>query len=162
MTVRNVLLVSLAALVAAFAPHVESNPLDVDYPSGYRAWQHLKSMLIQPGHPLEDPFGGIHHIYANEKAMAGLRGRQYDTGAVFVFDLLNYTESDNTIVEAERKRIDVMQYDAERFPQTGGWGFATFVGDSKTERVDQDVASACFACHQSVRQSVYVFSQYRQ
>jgi hypothetical protein len=28
-------------------------------------------MLIEPGHPLYGSFGGIHHLYANDKAMAG-------------------------------------------------------------------------------------------
>ena len=54
------------------------------YPTDYRSWQHVKSMIIQPGHPLEDPFAGIHHIYANSSAMDGLNGAQYVDGAVFV------------------------------------------------------------------------------
>ena len=110
---------------------------------------------------IEDPFGGIHHIYANVDAMSGLVGGVYADGAVFVFDLLDYDDSDLTIVETDRKRIDVMQYDIEKFSETGGWGFDTFVGDSKTERLDQDVVEACFGCHASVEDSSYVFSQYR-
>ena len=133
----------------------------VDYPSGYRSWQHVKSMIIQPGHPLEDPFGGMHHIYANAKAMSGLTGGQYKDGAVFVFDLLDYDSSENTIVEAARKRIDVMQYDSQQFSETGAWGYDTFVGDSTTQRWDQDVVSACYGCHLGAKASSYVFSQYR-
>jgi len=133
----------------------------VDYPSGYRSWQHVKSMIIQPGHPLEDPFGGIHHIYANAKAMKGLTNGRYEKGAVFVFDLLDYKESDKTIVEADRKRIDVMQYESQQFSETGGWGYDTFVGDSTTQRWDQDVVTACYTCHIGAKASSYVFSQYR-
>ena len=133
----------------------------VDYPAGYRSWQHVKSMIIQPGHALEDSFGGIHHIYANSKAMSGLADGQYKDGAVFVFDLLDYDDSENTIVEAARKRIDVMQYDSEQFSATGGWGFESFVGDSRTERVEQDVVTACFNCHIPAKESNYVYSQYR-
>ncbi len=135
--------------------------MNVGYPVNYRSWQHLKSMAIQPGHPLESPFGGIHHIYANPLAMRGLNTDDFADGAVFVFDLLDYIESENLIVEGERKRIDVMQFDRESFADTGGWGFETFVGNSKTERLEQDVATTCFSCHESVASSSYVFSQFR-
>ncbi len=93
--------------------------------------------------------------------MSGLTGGQYEDGAVFVFDLLGYDDSNNTIVETDRKRIDVMQKDSEKFSETGGWGYDTFVGDSATERLDQDVVVACFGCHSGAKASNYVFSHYR-
>lgn len=133
----------------------------VAYPSGYRAWQHVKTMIIQPGHALEKPFGGIHHVYANAKAMSGLGNNQYADGAVFVFDLLDYENSGNTIVETDRKRLDVMQYDRQRFSATGGWGFDTFVSDSSAGRLEQDVVTACFNCHLAAKDSNYVYSRYR-
>lgn len=78
----------------------------VNYPSGYRSWQHVKSMIIQPGHPLADSFGGIHHIYANAAAMRGLTGGQYDDGAVFVFDLLDYKNRTTHTADIDRKQED--------------------------------------------------------
>ncbi len=152
------IIVALAVLCGAKA--IGDNT-GVDYPSGYRTWQHIKSMIIQPGHALEDPFGGIHHIYANSKAMSGLTGGHYEAGAVFVFDLLDYDNSNNTIVELGRKRLDIMQYAPDKFSATGGWGYDTFIGDSKTQRIDQDVAAACYGCHIGAKASNYVFSQYR-
>lgn len=153
----------LIAVATSFAAAFAGAPRErgVAYPTEYRSWQHLKSMIIKPGHPLEDPFGGIHHIYANELAMTGLKSGQYSAGAVFVFDLLSYEDSDNVIVEKERKRLDVMQYDERLFAQTDGWGYGTFVGDSKTERLQQDVVSACYGCHVSAKATNYVFSEYR-
>ncbi len=151
----------MAALAVACGATAIGDNAGVDYPSGYRTWQHVKSMIIQPGHPLEDPFGGIHHVYANSKAMNGLTGGPYEDGAYFVFDLLNYDDSNKTIVETDRKRLDVMQYDSEKFSETGGWGYDTFVGDSATERLDQDVVVACYGCHIGAKATSYVFSQYR-
>ncbi len=156
---RGLNLALMALLTAAFGAKAIGDSAGVDYPSGYRAWQHVKTMIIQPGHPLEDPFGGIHHVYANSKAMSGLTGGQYEDGAVFVFDLLGYDDSNQTIVETQHKRLDVMQY-GEQFSETGGWGYDTFVGDT-TERLVQDVIAACFACHTAAEASNYVFSQYR-
>jgi hypothetical protein len=155
-------LVIMAALAVACGSEAIGDNAGIEYPSDYRSWQHVKSMIIQPGHPLEDPFGGIHHVYANSKAMHGLATGKYEDGAVFVFDLLGYSDGDKVIVETDRKRIDVMRYDREQFLETGGWGYETFVGDSTTERLVQDVVVSCYDCHTSAKASNYVFSQYRR
>jgi hypothetical protein len=154
-------LVLMALMTMSWGANAISDSAGVDYPADYRSWQHVKSMIIQPGHPLEDPFGGIHHIYANPKAMAGLSSGKYEDGAVFVFDLLGYEDSNQTIVESDRIRIDVMQYNREQFSETGGWGFETFVGDSSSKRLDQDVVLSCYNCHIPAEASNYVYSQYR-
>jgi len=60
----------------------------VAYPEGYRAWKHVKSMLIQEGHPLYGPFGGLHHIYANDLALKGYASGKFPDGSVIVFDLM--------------------------------------------------------------------------
>ena len=158
---RKFNLVLITLIILTWGANALSDSASVDYPTDYRSWQHVKTMVIQPGHPLEDPFGGIHHIYANSKAMAGLSSGTYEGGAVFVFDLLSYVNSDQVIVEADRKRLDVMQYNPDQFSATGGWGYETFVGDSRTERWEQDVVTACYACHIPAKASNYVYSQYR-
>src|SRR5690606_37522469 len=60
----------------------------VPYPEGYRDWTHVKSMVIQPGHPLYESFGGIHHLYANDAAIKGYQSGKFPDGAVIIFDLL--------------------------------------------------------------------------
>ncbi len=134
---------------------------NIGYPEGYRSWVHVKSMIIEPSHPLENPFQGIHHIYGNEKAIEGYKTGKYEDGAVIVFDLLNYTEVDKTIQEADRKLIGIMQKDSTKNASTGGWGFEGFASDSKTERLVTDGGQSCFSCHQSVKESDYVFSKWR-
>ena len=135
----------------------------VPYPTGYRDWTHVKSMVIETGHPLYESFGGIHHLYANERALAGYRGGRFPDGAIIVFDLLTAVDADNAISEGARKVVGVMHKDSRRYAATGGWGFEGFVGDSKTERAVADqAASACFACHQARKDSDYVFSEMRR
>ncbi|MGI9232779.1 MAG: cytochrome P460 family protein, partial [Woeseiaceae bacterium] len=56
--------------------------------------------------------------------------------------------SNNLIVETERKRIDVMQYDSRLFSETGGWGYGTFVDNSGTERMEQDMSTRNMRAHQ--------------
>lgn len=131
----------------------------VPYPEGYRNWVHLKSMIIKPGHALENPFQGIHHVYANQKAIQGLEKGSYSDGAVLAFDLLHYVEKDKAIQEGKRKLLGVMHKDAKKYPDTGGWGFEGFAANSKTERLTKDKGVSCFACHSPQKDDDYVFSQ---
>jgi len=152
------------AILAAIAGMVTlaAQAAEVPYPEGYRQWQHVKSMVIGHGHPLYEAFGGIHHIYANAKARQGYVKHRFADGSVIVFDLLEANGADGAIVEGSRKVVGVMHKDSKRWPQTGGWGFEGFKGDSKTERaVGAKAAEACFGCHAPQKDSDYVFSRMR-
>ncbi|AAU91546.1 MULTISPECIES: cytochrome P460 family protein [Methylococcus] len=133
----------------------------VKYPDGFRSWYHVKSMVIQPGHPLENPFGGIHHVYANAEAIQGLRGGNYPDGAVLVFDLFDYQEDNHALVEGKRKLIGVMERDAKRFSATGGWGYEGFGEGKPDKRLVTDGGQGCFGCHAAQKESQYVFSRLR-
>ncbi len=156
---------AVAALVCAAVTGaaISADSAAVPYPAGYRAWQHVKSMVIEAGHPLHAAFGGIHHLYANDKAMKGYRSGHFPDGAVIVFDLLDATAADHAITEGKRKVVGVMHRDAKKYAATGGWGFEGFAGDSKTERaVGDKAATACFSCHAPQKAHEYVFSSYRE
>jgi len=133
----------------------------VSYPDGYRHWRHVKSMTILPGHPLEDPFLGTHHIYANPAAIAGLDSGNYANGAVFVFDLLEAQSGSNAITEGPRRLVGVMQYNQQAYASTGGWGFEGFAGDSHDQRLVKDGGNGCYDCHTSQADHHYVFSRPR-
>lgn len=148
-------------IVAAAAAAVAAGA--VPYPEGYRDWHHVKSMVIESGHPLYASFGGIHHLYANDKAMQGYRTGKFPDGAVIVFDLLAATSADHAITEGERKVVGVMLKDSRKFAATGGWGFEGFAGNSKSERaVGEKAVEACFGCHTAQKNSDYVFSRSRE
>lgn len=153
---------SIVILVVAAQSVWAQDGAKVRYPEGYRAWSHVKSMVIQEGHPLYEPFGGIHHVYANDKALRALeagKGR-YPDGAVFVFDLLEASSAESAIAEGPRKVLGVMQKDAKRFAATGGWGFEAFKGDTR-ERAVTDMQS-CFDCHAPQKERGFVFSEQRK
>jgi hypothetical protein len=154
------LIVSLACIAL---PALAADPPPVPYPEGYRSWTHVKSMVIQPGHPLAEAFGGIHHLYANAKAMEGYRkGNRFPDGAVIVFDLLEAPAGGGAIDEGPRKVVGVMMKDSRKWAATGGWGFEGFRGGSKSERaVGKDAATACFGCHAPQKASDYTFSRWR-
>ncbi|HOI17313.1 MAG TPA: cytochrome P460 family protein, partial [Geobacteraceae bacterium] len=153
----------IVIFIAAFIANSEgSEKGQIAYPKGYRHWTHVKSMVIQQGHALYDSFGGIHHIYANEKALKAMKeNRTYPDGSIFIFDLLEAKAEDNAIVEGSRKVLGVMHKDARKYSATGGWGFEGFKGDSR-ERVVTDPVKSCFHCHEAHKDSDYVFSKYRR
>lgn len=138
--------------------------MEVDYPHGYRHWTHVKSLILEPGHPLYASFGGLHHIYANERALKGYRSGKFPDGAVIVFDLLEVDKGGNAIAEGPRKIVGVMRRDARRFKDTGGWGFEGFAkGDPKQRAVGDAAKGACFGCHaEQAAKTGYVFSAWRE
>lgn len=153
--------VVLSSLVLGSVHAADTPP--VPYPEGYRSWHHVKSMVISSGHPLYEAFGGIHHLYANGKALAGYRSGRFADGAVIVFDLLQAQSADNAVTEGPRKVLGVMHKDRQKYRDTGGWGFEGFKGDSRTERaVGANAAEACFGCHSAQQGSDYVFSRLRE
>lgn len=164
--IRYVVLAIAAVLLLAIGSSAKSEQGGgtnlVQYPEGYRSWSHIKSMVIQQGHALYDSFGGIHHIYANEKALEAMKGgKPYPDGAVLIFDLLEAKSENNAIVEGPRKVLGVMHKDSAKFSGTGGWGFEGFKGDTQ-ERAVADPVNGCFKCHEPRKGSDYVFSQYRR
>ncbi len=155
---------SLAA-IGALATGVAgaAQPPRVQYPEGYRAWLHVKSMVIHDrAHPLFEAFGGIHHVYVNAAGAQALRtGSPYPDGTVFVFDLLEARSEGGAITEGPRKFIGVMAKNAGAYSDTGGWGFEAFKGDSRDQRSVTDAKTQCFACHRGQERSGFVFSTFR-
>ncbi len=152
MVTASILLVSSQSLYA------EEN---VAYPDSYRYWTHVKTLILHEGHALENPFKGIHHIYANKKGIEGIKYGTYKDGAQIVFDLLQNKAVEHASVEGERLLLGVMVKDTARFPQTGGWGFEAWAGNSRTKRLSNDGGQSCFACHASEEKHDFVFSRWR-
>lgn len=156
---KPLLLVLLAAMPATVA--LAADP-EVPYPAGYRDWRHVKSMLIEQGHPLYESFGGIHHIYANAAALEGYQAGKFPDGAVIIFDLLEAKRGESAVTEGARKVVGVMHKDATKYAATGGWGFEGFAGgDPKQRAVGANAATACYACHAPEKDHDHVFSRMR-
>lgn len=165
-SVRTISAVALGALLAATAGSWSAVAGQaagaVPFPEGYRAWRHVKSMIIEPGHALAGLVEGTHHIYANEKALRGYQRRPFPDGSVIVFDLLETKVGDKAIVEGTRKAVIVMRKDLRRYAATDGWGYEVFAnGDAGQAQVGAKAAAMCHGCHTSQRERDYVFSDYR-
>ncbi len=135
---------------------VKELPAEVYFPEGFRNWTHVKSMILEEGHPLYESFGGIHHLYANSEAMQGYRNGTFPDGSVIVFDLFHAVRADSAITEGERKVIGVMYKNTKAFPETGGWGFGGYK-NLLGEKLDIDGKTACYNCHTDQKDHDYVF-----
>ena len=155
-------LVAIGCLTLGVKQWAQSDS-QIAYPSNYRNWVHVRSALVDPNSPKAGRYGGLHHIYANEKALEGYRTGVFPDGSVIVFDLLETKENAGTTVEGPRKFIDVMSKESKRYPDTGGWGFEEFAGDSQTDRaLTSEAKVACFGCHTRRKSNDFVFSSLRK
>ncbi|HZS05529.1 MAG TPA: cytochrome P460 family protein [Blastocatellia bacterium] len=166
MTKRTTLIVFVALTTLAGALNLRAAPgSTVAYPAGYRQWVHVKSVLVGPKSPMYESYGGLRHLYANEKAMEGYRTGRFPDGSVIVIDLFEIREKEGTTTEGPRRLIDVMEKDSRRFAETGGWAFERFLGDSQTERgLTAQARVACYNCHsrQSQKGRDFVYSTFRK
>jgi hypothetical protein len=148
-----------AISIAAFSV-TQSASESVPYPTGYRTWVHVKSEIVGKDHPTLKKYEGIHHIYANPKAMEGYEKGVFPDGSVIVFDLLEVSEKNGITSEGPRRFIDVMHKDSKKHAKTAGWGFEEFNGDTTERLLTEENAISCSACHAS--QKDHVFSNFRK
>jgi hypothetical protein len=144
--------------VALLTTFTASFAADVAYPEKFRDWKHVKSMVLNQGHPLFEAVGGMHHIYANPKALAGYKAGRFADGAVIVFDLFEAIDKDNAVSEGARKAVVVMAKDARKFKATDGWGYQVFDPKSRKAGLDAKAQADCHACHVSQKDRDFVFS----
>lgn len=141
----------------------EDAQTEIAFPEGYRNWAHVKTTVVLEGHPQYNPFGGIHHVYANDKALKALKdSTSFEKGSILIFDLMEETIVDNALIEGPRKWISVMVKDQDQFPETGGWGFEEFKKNDHVKRTVINVEEQCFSCHKTQEASDFVFSKYRK
>ena len=134
--------------------------ISVAFPQGYKDWKHVKTMIIKPEHPLGNIFHGIHHIYANEKAVEGYKTGMFQDGSVIALDFLNYADVNGSISETSRIYVATMAKDEKRYKKTHGWGYEAFKGNGK-EKLVKNVHNMCVACHESQVKHHYIFSTLR-
>lgn len=138
----------------------------VAFPPQYRAWKHVKSVVIHGDKsPLFAWLGGIHHIYANEKAVKGLLGGkgEYADGAAFAMDVFESPDVNGAYVEGPRKFLATIVRDAKKYAATGAWGFQAWAQGDKTKPSLKGLADqkACATCHEQAASKGNVFTEWR-
>ena len=132
------------------------------YPDGFRRWSHVGTGVILPGaNPQLKSEEGMHHIFANPKAVDGYAKGDFPDGSIVVYEVREALQKNGIIFEGERLRVDVMIKDSTLYKSTGGWRFERFWANDTTKNAVQDSGTSCFACHSSAQGHGFVFSQMR-
>jgi hypothetical protein len=130
------------------------------FPDSFRHWVQVSTGLIMHGtNPQLETEEGMHHIFANPKAVAGYASGTFADGSILVYELREATQRNGVIVEGGRKRVDVMIKDARLHGGTGGWRFERFWSDDRTHDAVPESGAACFQCHSKASAQGFVFSQ---
>jgi len=144
------------AVVAGLAAMGAAPADEVPWPEGYRAWTHVKSAYVGPGGMGWPRYGGVHHIYANDQAMAGYRSGRFPEGAVIAFDLMDAKASEAGVEATQRKFVDVMRKGPD------GWVFGEYAPGGRERLVTAaQGAQRCAGCHAGPGAQDGVFSRYR-
>jgi hypothetical protein len=153
------LLASLAALTAwATEAQIPKSPNGIAFPSEYRNWR-----AISVTH--REDKGMMRVILGNDLAIQAARtgANPWPDGAIMAKVGWKATKLEAwpaADVPGEFEQVEFMIKDAKRWRDTGGWGFARWVGkELKPFGKDADFAKECFACHLPQKATDYVFTR---
>jgi cytochrome P460 len=164
LTVRKarLMLSPIAVLAVSFTLSAQTDETPA-FPKEFRRWAHVKSVLVGPQSIAFATEGGIHHIYANGKALEGYDSGKFPDGSVIVYDLLETKDVAGNTIEGPTRRVDVMVKQSERDASTGGWKFMSFSGnDQKDGKLTAEREATCAGCHAHRKDHDFVFSEFRE
>lgn len=148
----------LGVLMLAGSPAGAGGKANVALPEGYRAWNHVKSMVIfDKSHGLY----GFHNVYVNDRGLKALRsGGSYPSGSEFVVAFYEPVKDEASYSMGKPIQYVVMKKD-RRFKSTGGWAYEAYkAGDTKTPLVGAAAKEKCHTCHEAVRKDDFVYSKF--
>lgn len=132
----------------------------VQYPDGFRRWVHVGTGVILPGNnPALKREEGMHHVFANPKAVDGYASGDFADGSIIVYELREAKQMNGVIFEGDRRRVDVIIKDSTLYKDTGGWRFERFWANDQAQNAVQDAGASCFACHSNAKTHGFVFTQ---
>ncbi len=159
---KTILLLSpVAVVIVSFALSAQTD--EASFPKEFRKWAHVKSVLVGPQSAAFATEGGIHRIYANDKALQGYDSGTFPDGSVIVYDLLETKEVAGNTIEGQPRRVDVMVKESQRYASTGGWEFMSFSGNDQTNgKLTAARQASCASCHSQRKDRDSVFSEFRK
>jgi hypothetical protein len=149
-------LLLFAGSTVAAEKQVSPNGIAI-YPD-YMSWK-----VVAPSY--REDKGHIRIITGNEVAVAALRaGRKpLPDGSVLAKVAWKTEKHPNfpvATVPGAFAQVEFMVKDAKKYKDTGGWGFARFVGnDLKPYGKDASFVGECFGCHIPVAGNDYLFTK---
>ena len=143
--------------IAAEAPPPAPNGIAM--PEGYKDWR-----VIAVSHRTDNE--SLRVILGNDVAIEAARAgntNPWPDGAIMaklVFKDATHEAWEAATVPGKFVHAEFMIKDAGKFAETGGWGFARWLGqEQKPYGEDADFVQECFGCHTPVAENDYVFTK---
>jgi hypothetical protein len=149
---------SLFSAGSIFASDLPVAPNGIAIYPDYMSWK-----IISPSY--REDKGHIRIITGNEIAVAALRAgnKPLPDGSVLAKAAWKAEKHPNFPVATEPGafvQVEFMVKDAKKYKDTGGWGFARFVGNElKPYGKDATFVGECFGCHMPVASNDYLFTK---
>jgi hypothetical protein len=143
------------------AAKAELSPNGIALPKGYKNWR-----VIAISHRTDND--SLRAILGNNTAVDAARLGQtnpWPEGSILAKlvwkDTVHEDDWPEATVPGQFVHAEFMVKDASKYMQTGGWGFARWLGeDQKPYGKDDSFArDECFACHTPMAKKDYVFSR---
>lgn len=148
----------VAGLFPALASAADPAPNGITLPEGYRDWRVIASSHRSDNNTLRVILG---NDAAVEAARAG-RTNPWPDGAILaklVWKDKTHAHWPTATVPGDFVHAEFMIKDAGKYRETGGWGFARWLGKQQTPYgKDAQFAQECFTCHTPMKDNDYVFT----
>ena len=153
-----VMALSLTGLSSAVFGDVPPAPNGITLPENYKDWRVIASSSRIDNNTLRV-------ILGNDIAVAAARNgttNPWPDGAILgkmVWKNTTLKAWGKAVVPGEFVHAEFMFKDAEKWKETGGWGFARWKGmDQAPYGKDASFVNECFSCHTPVKDNDYVFT----
>lgn len=158
---KKLILLAFIILLAPTLTPAATTPLA---PNGIALYpEYMNWKVVAPSY--REDKGHIRIITGNEIAVAALRARKkpLPDGSVLAKVVWIAEKHPSFPVATEPGafvQVEFMVKDAKKYKDTGGWGFARFVGnDLKPYGKDAGFVSECFGCHIPVATNDYLYTK---
>ena len=133
-------------------------PNGIEFPVDYKNWR-----VIAPSHRTDND--SLRVILGNDIAIKAARKgntNPWPDGsrlAKLVWKDRKDENWEDATVPGKFVHAEFMSKDAKKYKETGGWGFARWLGkDQKPYGDDATFAQECYACHEPVKSRDFVFT----
>lgn len=162
---KRLLLLAVIAVIIMIVPTLTPAEKTPVAPNGialyanYRGWE-----VIAPSY--REDKNHIRVILGNPVATKAMKEnvRPFPDGTVMAKVAWNTTKHPKfpvATVPGTFSQVEFMVKDSVKYMETGGWGFARFVGkDLNPYGKDSGFAKECFGCHLPVKGNDYVFTSF--
>lgn len=160
---KKILLVAICCIVGITGLVIAANaikpaPNGIEMPINYKDWR-----IISSSH--RDDNKTLRVIIGNDKAIRAAReGKTNPWPAGCILGKLVWKDTihpkwEKAIVPGDFVHAEFMFKDSGKYKETGGWGFARWIGQSQEPYgEDASFVDECFDCHLPVKDNDYVFT----